>query len=69
MKMRNQIKMFQTKETEKSLETSPNETELCDFPYRELEIALIKMDNEVVGKSLFNSSIKVKDKSIFKNYT
>ena len=43
--------------------------QFCDFPYRELEIALIKMDNEVVGKSLFNSSIKVKDKSIFKNYT
>ena len=42
-KIKNQAKVFQTREPGKLLETNSDEMELCDLSIRELNISLIKM--------------------------
>lgn len=46
-KTKNQTKLFQTEEQDRSPETDPNEIELYDLPNKELKIAVIKMLTEV----------------------
>lgn len=46
-KTKNQAKLFQTEEQDRSPETDPKEIELYDLPNKELKIAVIKMLTEV----------------------
>ena len=47
--MKNQAKMFQTKEQDAAPETDYNERELHDLPDTEFKITLVKMLTEVKG--------------------
>ena len=67
--MKNQAKMFQTKEQDKSPETNHNEEELYDLPDREFKIIVIKIFTEVKRPMHEQCENCNRDRIHFKNQT